>query len=377
MLLLQTVHDWFWWDRLWLPANYTWADLRDEEGLVLPKASHFYITVPGALLFMVVRHFFERFVGTPVAGAMGIKDKARRKARGNPVLEDCFVSGSKNPSQNEIYGLAKKSNLTELQVARWFRRRRNQDRPSVLKKFQESCWRFVFYLCAFIGGIAVLYDKPWLYEIWLVWENYPKQSYLISQYWYYVLELSFYWSLLFSVASDVRRKDFKVQVIHHCSTIFLLNFSWCVNYVRVGTLTLLVHDTSDFLLEAAKMCSYAGWKTSCNVLFVIFAVMFLITRLIIFPGWIIYATVVYPLYICPTFFLYYAFNTIMFTLQALHIYWSYLIFKMVKKVFRGNMSGDDRSDKEEDDLSEDGEEQCMQNGARAGKHRVLNGQPDH
>lgn len=375
--MLQTVQDWFWWDRLWLPANYTWADLEDDEELVLPKASHFYITMPGALLFMVVRYFFERLIATPVAVAMGIKNKARRKARGNPLLENCFVSCSKHPTSHEIYGLAKKSNLTELQVERWFRRRRNQDRPSVLKKFQESCWRFVFYLCALIGGVAVLYDKPWFYEIWLVWENYPKQSYLVSQYWYYVLELSFYWSLLFSVASDVRRKDFKVQVIHHCATIFLLNFSWCVNYVRIGTMTLLVHDISDFLMEAAKMCSYAGWKTSCNVLFVIFAVMFIITRLIIFPGWIIYATVVYPLYICPTFFLYYCFNTIMFTLQALHIYWSYLIFKMVKKVLTGNMSGDDRSDKEEDDVSDDGEDQCLKNGAGAGKHRVLNGQPDH
>ena len=29
---------------------------------------------------------------------------------------------------------------------------------------------------------------------------------LPSQYWYYMIELSFYWSLLFSIASDVKRK---------------------------------------------------------------------------------------------------------------------------------------------------------------------------
>lgn len=32
------------------------------------------------------------------------------------------------------------------------------------------------------------------------------QSILPSQYWYYMIELSFYWSLLFSIASDVKRK---------------------------------------------------------------------------------------------------------------------------------------------------------------------------
>lgn len=32
------------------------------------------------------------------------------------------------------------------------------------------------------------------------------QSTIPSQYWYYMIELSFYWSLLFSIASDVKRK---------------------------------------------------------------------------------------------------------------------------------------------------------------------------
>uniref|UniRef100_A0A4W5PVI5 Homeobox domain-containing protein n=1 Tax=Hucho hucho TaxID=62062 RepID=A0A4W5PVI5_9TELE len=61
-------------------------------------------------------------------------------------------------SQAVIDGLSKKSGWCVRQVERWFRKRRNQDRPGVLKKFRESSWRFVFYLLALIGGVVSLYD---------------------------------------------------------------------------------------------------------------------------------------------------------------------------------------------------------------------------
>lgn len=44
-------------------------------------------------------------------------------------------------------------------------------------------------------------------------------------------------------------QDFKEQVIHHVATIALIGFSWLVNYIRAGTLIMLVHDASDYLME--------------------------------------------------------------------------------------------------------------------------------
>jgi ceramide synthetase len=64
-----------------------------------------------------------------------------------------------------------------------------------------------------------------------------------------MIELAFYWSLIFSQFIDVKRKDFWQMFIHHIATISLLSFSYIVNFVRVGTLVLIIHDCGDYWLE--------------------------------------------------------------------------------------------------------------------------------
>ncbi|NXA56615.1 CERS2 synthase, partial [Nothocercus julius] len=400
--MFQTLYSYFWWERLWLPANLTWADLEDRDGRVYAKASDLYVTLPLAFLFLVVRHLFETYVATPLAGLLNVKEKIRLKAAPNAVLERFYAATSKHPKQADVETLSKKSGCSVRQVERWFRRRRNQDRPSLLKKFREASWRFTFYLLAFIAGMAVIVDKPWFYDLREVWKGYPIQSMLPSQYWYYIIELSFYWSLLFSIASDVKRKDFKEQIIHHVATIILISFSWFANYIRAGTLIMALHDSADYLLEvtsppgpaqprapspprahvpvlpqSAKMFNYAGWRNTCNNIFIVFAAVFIVTRLVILPFWIMHCTVVYPLELYPAFFGYYFFNFMMVVLQSLHVFWAYLIIRMAQKFITGKASWgpgvveDERSDREETDDTEE-EEEAAKNGPLSNGHPVLN-----
>ncbi|XP_051235995.1 ceramide synthase 2 isoform X2 [Dicentrarchus labrax] len=360
--MFDTLYEWFWWDRIWLPVNLTWSDLEDRDGRVYAKASHLYVTVPYAFAFLFVRYLFERWIATPLAVSAGIQQRVHLKAEDNPILEAYYTTHYRNPVQADIDGLSKKCSLSVRQVQRWFRRRRSQDRPGVLKKFREASWRFVFYLSAFIGGIIALYDKEWFYDTREVWTDFPRQSMLESQYWYYVLEMSFYGSLLFSVAFDVKRKDFKEQIIHHLATLVLLSFSWCVNYIRIGTLVMLVHDASDVLMESAKLFNYAKWEKTCKTLFVLFAIVFMVTRLIIYPFWLIHCTWVYPIQHYPAFFGYYFFNVMLVVLLCLHMFWAYLILCMIRKFVTGTLIKDERSDNEEEEeeessLTEDSEEQ--------------------
>uniref|UniRef100_A0A8D3AVY5 Ceramide synthase 3a n=1 Tax=Scophthalmus maximus TaxID=52904 RepID=A0A8D3AVY5_SCOMX len=342
----------------------SWVSLlfgeQDDDMMEAAKAS----------LFIFLHH---SWIATPLALSAGIRQRVHLKAQDNPILELYYTTQCRSPAQADIDGLSKKSYLSVRQVERWFRRRRNQDCPGVLKKFREACWRFVFYLLAFIGGIAALYDKEWFYDTREVWTGFPKQSMLESQYWYYVLEMSFYGSLLFSMSFDVKRKDFKEQIIHHLATLVLLSFSWCSNYIRVGTLVMLVHDASDVLLESAKLFNYAKWEKACNTLFVLFAIVFMVTRLIIFPFWLIHCTWVYPIHHYPAFFGYYFFNVMLMVLLCLHIFWAYLILCMIRKFMFSKMTRDERSENEE----EEEEESNATEDEAAEEHKLGNGHAVH
>ncbi|KAK5936064.1 hypothetical protein CgunFtcFv8_021365 [Champsocephalus gunnari] len=370
--MLDSLYDWFWWDRVWLPVNLTWSDLEDRDGLVYARASHLYVTVPYTIAFLLIRYLFESLIATPLAVSAGIRQRVRLKAEDNPTLEHYYISQSRNPVQADIDGLSKKSSLSVRQVERWFRRRRTQDLPGVLKKFREASWRFVFYISAFIGGLIALHDKEWFYDTREVWEGFPKQSMLPSQYWYYILEMSFYGSLLLRVAFDVKRKDFKEQIIHHLATLVLLSFSWCANYIRIGTLVMLIHDASDVLLESAKVFNYAKWEKTCQSIFVVFAIVFMVTRLIIFPFWLIHCTWVYPVLQYPAFFGYYFFNVMLVVLLCLHIFWAYLILHMIKKFMFGNLTRDERSDFEEEEEEEEVESSLTEDEGEQ-QHKLGNG----
>ncbi|XP_072304143.1 ceramide synthase 2-like [Eucyclogobius newberryi] len=353
--MLSRLRELLWSDWIWFPEGHGWADFQDrKDGKVFPQTADLWATLPIAVCFLLLRPLFERTIASPLATLLGVRDKPRVCVTANPTLELYFNRTSKQPSQNSLEGLCKQTGLSAPQVQRWFRRRRNQDRPSIVQKFKEASWRFAFYFLAFFAGLGVLIDKPWFYEMEMMWEDFPKMPLLPSQYWYYMIELGFYISLLFSVASDIKRKDFKEQIVHHVATISLISFSWLVNYIRAGTLIMLVHDASDYLMESAKMFNYAGWKKTCNIIFTVFAAVFIITRLVILPFWIIHTTWVYPLTLYAPFFGFYFFNGLLLVLLALHIFWAALIIRLVFKFLpSNNIVEDERSDKEESDTEDE------------------------
>uniref|UniRef100_A0A3Q2YK83 Ceramide synthase 2-like n=1 Tax=Hippocampus comes TaxID=109280 RepID=A0A3Q2YK83_HIPCM len=346
-----------WGERYWLPPNMTWDDMERLAPSERPLPRDLFVALPLALGFVVLRYMFERYCGN-LFPRLGVRNRLRVSVSPSPNLESFYTQQSTRPTQSDIIHLMSLCGKSQRQIETWFRLRRHQDKPCQTKKFGEAAWRFFVYLTAFVGGLACLIDTPWFWDLRECWRQYPVQPMQSRHFWYYMLELGFYGSLLLRISVDIKRKDFKEQVIHHLATVFLLSFSYCANYIRIGTLVMLLHDSADILLESAKMFNYgSGWKKACDILFVVFASVFFLTRLVIFPSKIMHTTLVLSMENCQPFAGYYFFNILLMVLQGLHVFWASLILRMVPKFLTGKMEKDERSD-EDSDLEEDKREEA-------------------
>lgn len=71
-------------------------------------------------------------------------------------------------------------------------------------------------------------------------------------------------------------------------------YIWCSLYVvrfsRAGSVVLALHDASDVFLEVGKMSKYSGFESIAAFSFVLFALSWVVLRLIYYPFWILWST---------------------------------------------------------------------------------------
>ncbi|CAG9126442.1 hypothetical protein JYU34_011678 [Plutella xylostella] len=347
--MLRTVINTFWNEYVWLPPNTTWEDIAPgpDKVVVYTDHRHLLVPIPLALVLIALRYVLEKYWFAPFGKSLGIKNTRPKKAPTNPKLEAAYQASPKI-KHKQICALAKQLDMSERQVERWWRLRRSQDKPSTLVKFSENMWRCTFYLYNFSYGLFILWDKEWLWDIDHCYIGYPHQGLTNDVWWYYMISSGFYWSLTMSQFWDVRRKDFWQMFVHHLATIALLSFSWVGNLYRIGTLVLLLHDTADIFLEAAKAAKYANYQRFCDAVFATFTVLWIVTRLGVYPFYIIWSTSVRAPMLLPMFPAYYIFNSLLCLLLALHVVWTWLILQVAyKAIHAGQMEGDIRSSSSE------------------------------
>ncbi|XP_055357925.1 ceramide synthase 6-like [Paramacrobiotus metropolitanus] len=336
-----------WNETFWLPPNVTWIDMKTMPDKQYPEFYALFYPIPLALVIFFVRLLVEKIIFEPVGNWLRIPGRRRKPMPKHAALEAAF-NESKNLLHHDIMGLAKRCDMTERQVERWFRRRENESKVQVtqLDKFKETGWRFSFYLGIFTYGIWALWDKPWFWDSSYFWMGYPFQEVNSDIWWYYMVELGFYWSLLISQFFDVKRKDFWEMFFHHIITISLMCFSWTDNTIRVGTMVLVIHDAVDFWLEGAKLAKYARKAKLSSVLFVLFALVWVLTRLFAYPYRVLRFTLPCPMgeRCFPAFHLY---NCLLCSLQVLHVFWTFTIMRVIYRALNTGKTEDVRSDTED------------------------------
>ncbi|GMR44705.1 hypothetical protein PMAYCL1PPCAC_14900, partial [Pristionchus mayeri] len=213
----------------WLPSGFQWHQMSiDTSDLLYP----IYFTVP-LLLFRV---FLETFVGIPLGFWLGY---------GEGRMQDHMVS-------HLLGGFAVDTQK---------------------KRILECFWRFFYYTSMFIYGFKILSSKSWLWNVNECWTGYPLQKIDDDIWWYNMITLTFYYSLLVPSFFDGRRRDYWQMIAHHVIAIIGFQMSFAINFVRSGSLGILSHDAADVILDGGNLLKYDKSKKAIrNSLFVVFLI---------------------------------------------------------------------------------------------------------
>lgn len=60
MEYLEKINDWFWNDYVWLPENFTWADIKDTRTVNYAQFSDLYFAFIVAVALLVIRYILEQ-----------------------------------------------------------------------------------------------------------------------------------------------------------------------------------------------------------------------------------------------------------------------------------------------------------------------------
>ncbi|XP_045597413.1 ceramide synthase 6 [Procambarus clarkii] len=334
---LRKVSKTVWRADFWLPSGISWQDLQSTQDLHFPEFRDVWIyPLLFGLVFLLIQHLLvEPLVLGPLARAAGIRNWRPPPPQPNASLEVLFCKHGRKVPEVVLLEALRASNLSVRQAEKWLRTRYIATRQNKYNLFLNSGVIAITHIVFFISGWLIMYSKPWVWNITLCWEDYPYHNVDDDVWWYYMTVLSYFWAVSVSEIVHPRRKtDGKLKIIvHHVTTVMLMTFSWICNFTRIGTVVLLVHECADIPLLLAKMCVYARRQRAANVLYAVFMVLWLVTRCVIYPFWVMrsvfFEATTYMF--MPSAYIFFALLT---AVGLLNLMWTVLILRTVIRIIR-------------------------------------------
>ena len=191
-------------------------------------------------------------------------------------------------------------------------------------KFAQQLLNFLFHTCSSVYLMYGLPGRDWFETDAKLWAEYPDQKQDYRDIVPYIMQLGYHTNCLAIHFTEPRREDHLVMLVHHAATVFLIASSFFGNYIRIGLIVMMYHDTSDILGCLIKMTNYLGWKKTTLVIFPNMCLVWFVTRLYMFPKLCLTTAV----WIKPFSLTQYLSFPCMFCLCCLHAYWFYLFMQM-------------------------------------------------
>ncbi|EQC29655.1 hypothetical protein SDRG_12659 [Saprolegnia diclina VS20] len=227
-------------------------------------------------------------------------------------------------------------------------------KPIAMKKFCDQGWFLVLHTVLTLAELVVMADETWWQDTSSCWDYtsvtgaFP--AYSSAVHTLYVFQLGMYIYVGFSCEFlEEKRKDHLVMMGHHVVTISLIIWSYAVGYLPIGVIVMFLHDISDIPLDFLKMVNYLklenreGWFIT-EFMFAFTLIQWVYFRVYLFPTKLMYSTLYEMRASCmdpiaaldfsilfpspgPTHWLW--FNTLIAALYTLHIWWTFLLMRLL------------------------------------------------
>ncbi|KAJ7180187.1 longevity assurance proteins LAG1/LAC1 [Mycena crocata] len=237
-----------------------------------------------------------------------------------------------------------------------------------LDRFGEQGYAVVYFLLSGAWGFRIMSQLPtYWYRTEYFWIDYPHWDMKPELKRYYLMQMS-YWCqqlIVLVLGLEKPRKDFAELVAHHLVTLWLVGWSYLVNLTLIGNAVYMSMDIPDMFLAFSKLLNYIQWERAKVVSFAVFVCVWSYFRhylnlVILWSVWTEFDLVperarqwaaAEGSYLAP-WMQYQVFIPIAL-LQALNLFWYYLILRIVVRAVMTVEIEDDRSDDEGDDEEEE------------------------
>ncbi|KAK5059741.1 hypothetical protein LTR84_009624 [Exophiala bonariae] len=232
-------------------------------------------------------------------------------------------------------------------------------------RFMEQVYTALYFSVFGPFGLYVMSKGPlWYFNTTAMFEGFPHRKHEAIFKAYYLLQAS-YWAqqaIVILLVLEKPRKDFKELVLHHIITLSLIGLSYRFHFARMGIAVYITHDISDFFLATSKTLNYIDASiTGPYFGFFIFVWIYLRHYLNLRILWatltefrtvgpfeLNWETQQYKCWISQ----YITFG-LLAMLQAVNLFWLFLILRIAKNYVFTSVGQDERSDDEDDDEEEE------------------------
>ncbi|KAJ4514923.1 sphingosine N-acyltransferase lag1 [Exophiala dermatitidis] len=231
-------------------------------------------------------------------------------------------------------------------------------------RFMEQVYTAIYFSIFGPFGLYVMSRGPlWYFNTTAMFEGFPHRKHEALFKAYYLLQAA-YWAqqaIVLMLQLEKPRKDFKELVLHHIVTLALIILSYRFHFTHMGIAVYITHDISDFFLATSKTLNYLD-SPIVGPYFGLFMVVWIYLRHYINlqilwatltefrtvgPYELDWETQQYKCWISQiiTF-------ALLASLQAVNLFWLFLILRIAKNYVFANIVADERSDDEDEDEEE-------------------------